>query len=399
MNPRVFVASSSDVKKIAIGIQKNLEDHADVTVWHQGFFELSKTTIESLVSGAQEMDFAIFVFSPSDIVEMKGEKKHAIRDNVIFELGLFIGALGLNRCFLFAPKSIDSLHIPTDLLGITLATYSDGRDDNNYTAATAPACSEVEELIEKHGRLIRQTASPIALGDVQAESCPISKFEIDRLITQSSPTIVDDSSIWLLLFSISDQFRCEQVREELKNFDIVEAVYDLYGDQDLLVKIRVSKDNAANYIDEHVVEPLGKKNLLGRKRRHRWASAPKIIDISSEHYYLPPDLVPHAGEESRGIKAFFHISSLPQAELKTYIRECLDAANSHKRKAVFIGAYASTQDIVAEFYVPCGAFYDLSKIVVDLEQELADFEAKRQTWVAMTVWETEHEHKSNGAAS
>jgi predicted nucleotide-binding protein len=51
------------------------------------------------------------------------KKKPSPRDNVIFELGLFMGALTRTRTFVLAPSQVD-LKIPSDLLGVTFLRYA-----------------------------------------------------------------------------------------------------------------------------------------------------------------------------------------------------------------------------------------------------------------------------------
>jgi tetratricopeptide (TPR) repeat protein len=149
---KVFIASSHESLSISYAIQENLEDTADVTVWTQGAFDLSKTTIESLMDILEEYDFGIFVFSPDDISKM-GEMQHlTVRDNVIFELGLFIGKLGRNRSFIVSPSNI-AFHIPTDLLGITPGKYNSNRGDENFKAATGPVCNQIRTAINKLGSI------------------------------------------------------------------------------------------------------------------------------------------------------------------------------------------------------------------------------------------------------
>jgi predicted nucleotide-binding protein len=139
--PRVFVGSSVENLDTAYAIQENLDHRADVTVWHQGLFELSATTIEGLVRALGKFDFAIFVFAPDDTVRIRRTKYNSVRDNVLFELGLFVGRLGRERTFIFLPRDTPDLRLPTDLLGVTPATYRAQRADGNLLAALGPACN------------------------------------------------------------------------------------------------------------------------------------------------------------------------------------------------------------------------------------------------------------------
>jgi len=71
---------------------------------------------------------------------MRGKDNGAVRDNVLFELGLFIGRLGKDRNFIILPKGYEeNLHRPTDLLGLTPALYEPNRQDENLQAALGPA--------------------------------------------------------------------------------------------------------------------------------------------------------------------------------------------------------------------------------------------------------------------
>src|SRR5262245_60901304 len=141
--PTLFIGSSSESLGVAYAVQKNLERIADVTVWTQGVFKLSKFNLESLLDVVEDSDFGLFVFGPDDIVTMRGTEMQAVRDNVVFELGLFVGRLGRERTFILMPSDAPELHLPTDLLGINPATYRTPSRPDRLLAALGPACHDI----------------------------------------------------------------------------------------------------------------------------------------------------------------------------------------------------------------------------------------------------------------
>lgn len=152
MKPKIFIGSSVEGLSVAYSIQQNLTYDADVTVWDQGVFELSKTTIESLLDILNRSDFGVFVFTNDDIAQIRKENKNVVRDNVLFEFGLFIGKLGRDRVFFVIPDHTE-LHLPTDIVGITPGKYDPNREDKSLQAATGPVCHQVRLQIKKVGIL------------------------------------------------------------------------------------------------------------------------------------------------------------------------------------------------------------------------------------------------------
>lgn len=146
--PSIFIGSSTEGREIAEVIQLNLDEHAECTIWNQGIFNLSQTTLNSLLAALWSSDFGIFVLSPDDIVQMRGESYSTARDNVIFELGLFIGGLGLERTFFLIPSDAPALRLPTNLDGVTSGMYNLDRKDRNKAAALGPVCTKIRMQIE-----------------------------------------------------------------------------------------------------------------------------------------------------------------------------------------------------------------------------------------------------------
>jgi hypothetical protein len=94
----------------------------------------------------------------------------AIRDNVVFEFGLFVGALGLNRCFLVMPRDSEPLHMPTDLLGLAPLTYATNRADANIVAALGPAANRVRRAMRELFQARRPERSAAATASDAVES-------------------------------------------------------------------------------------------------------------------------------------------------------------------------------------------------------------------------------------
>lgn len=149
--PRIFIASAVESLDVADAVNVSLDHDAEVTVWKYGF-EISSDNISSLLDRARASDFAVFIFTADDASSIRQQKKLVVRDNVLFELGLFVGSIGKDRCFIVKPRNAD-LHIPTDLLGLTPADYEANRSDNNLAAAVNAPCTLIRERVASLGML------------------------------------------------------------------------------------------------------------------------------------------------------------------------------------------------------------------------------------------------------
>lgn len=156
--PQIFIASSVEGLDIAYEIQGLLERDAECTVWDQDVFSPSSYTLQDLVEKAGNSDYGIFVFSLDDTTKMRGAEKKTVRDNVILEMGLFVGTIGYKNCFIILPRDIEGFHLPTDLTGITPLTYDTNRKDGNIKAALGPPTNQIKKAIKKFTTIDRQLA-------------------------------------------------------------------------------------------------------------------------------------------------------------------------------------------------------------------------------------------------
>ncbi|HEY2715865.1 MAG TPA: nucleotide-binding protein [Solirubrobacterales bacterium] len=180
-DPTVFIGSSSEGLAIAENLQLVLDDYCEATVWNQGVFGLSGTGIGSLIKASGSYDFAVLVLTPDDLSTKRRKVQAVARDNVLFEAGLFIGAIGLERTFLVHCKD-GELDLPTDLDGVTRATYRH-RVDSKLRSALNPVGVEIRERMKElgpRGRGVVTLAAPTEIPEQQDR--PLEEEE--RLLEQ-----------------------------------------------------------------------------------------------------------------------------------------------------------------------------------------------------------------------
>ncbi|MDC3188809.1 nucleotide-binding protein [Pseudoalteromonas elyakovii] len=156
--PRIFIASSVESLDVAEAVNVNLDHEFEVTLWKNGTFKLSSSVIDDLVEKSSFVDFALFIFAPNDIATIRSRSEHVVRDNVIFEMGLFVGAIGKSRSFILKPRDAE-MHLPTDLLGVTPADYDARRSDSDLVSATNRACTLIKSEVERLGLINHESLS------------------------------------------------------------------------------------------------------------------------------------------------------------------------------------------------------------------------------------------------
>ena len=145
--PAVFIGSSREGVPVAREIDLQLRDDAEPTIWKDNFFKPGMSTLETLTNQLDSFDFAVFVLTPDDKIEARGRNYLSPRDNVLFELGLFMGCLGRGRTFIVHAEGVN-LKLPSDFAGITMPPY---RSRENLAAALNSACTPILTAIHSLG--------------------------------------------------------------------------------------------------------------------------------------------------------------------------------------------------------------------------------------------------------
>lgn len=147
---RVFIISSAEALPVARLVHNALSrDPFDVIMWSEGVFKVTSYTLQTLEDEVDKADFAVAITHGDDVIESRGKEWPAPRDNVIFELGLFMGRLGRQRAILMEPRE-DKLKLPSDMAGVTTIGYRHVEGDD-AASHMAPACNELRSHIKRLG--------------------------------------------------------------------------------------------------------------------------------------------------------------------------------------------------------------------------------------------------------
>lgn len=185
----MFIGSSSEGHRIAQHVQVLLDPVCEVELWSQGVFGLSQGTLESLILALGRFDFATLVLTADDMVVSRGSERPAARDNVIFELGLFIGALGRDRTFMVFDRT-EPPALPSDLAGITAATF-EPHSSGNLEAALGAACTRIQRAVERLGVRESESARHLEEARESVESVGLQMQKLIRLLARSRKVELD----------------------------------------------------------------------------------------------------------------------------------------------------------------------------------------------------------------
>lgn len=228
----VFIGSSTPALNIADAVRKGLSRHAEVMVWDKAF-DPGTWLLGGILNMARQADFAVFVIRKDDTTIIRNTEYSTVRDNVLFEAGIFMGALGPERTFLLWPTTSRSkpLRLPSDLQGLLRIEYKPPENDRLPADLKKPL-EVIREQIEKQGRALRSGYNEIAalkqtlherdidlkggacegLGEIidraarrRARPWYLST-SVDKLMgaieTHYHQSVVDDVFWWLILYGV-----------------------------------------------------------------------------------------------------------------------------------------------------------------------------------------------------
>lgn len=145
--PRLFIGSSSKATDVAKALKKLLKsEKLAPEIWNEKTFnKLGASYLNRLEVAVDEFDFGVFIFNNDDNITSRKKKEKTTRDNVIFELGMFLGKHSRKRAYVLWPEDLN-VRILSDFSGIIVAKYKSKGSD--LETALIPAAKQILDSIE-----------------------------------------------------------------------------------------------------------------------------------------------------------------------------------------------------------------------------------------------------------
>jgi hypothetical protein len=140
--PSIFIGSSKEGLVVAEQIKSELNGFGQCKLWTDAF-DFGVSAFHNLTSQIALYDYAILVATTDDVVKSRGKTSKSVRDNVLFEFGLFAGGLGRSRVFYIVEEDAK---IPSDLGGITLP-FVPKRSSTDFANALATIVDKIKDHI------------------------------------------------------------------------------------------------------------------------------------------------------------------------------------------------------------------------------------------------------------
>ncbi|MBA6339773.1 nucleotide-binding protein [Colwellia sp. MB02u-10] len=147
---KLFIGSSVEGLVFADSVKAILE-HSSIRaeVWTQGTFMANGYPLEQLEAALDKHQYGLFVMTPDDIILRRDEQLPVARDNLLLELGMFIGRYGRNNCFILIPRGEGAPKMPSDLTGFNTIDYDADWSRESIDAAMGTPVRNLRVAIEK----------------------------------------------------------------------------------------------------------------------------------------------------------------------------------------------------------------------------------------------------------
>lgn len=200
----------------------------------------------------------------------------------------------------------------------------------------------------------------------------------------------DYSDLYIVLLKCNQCKPTNRRLREMAKSNRIEGIYDLYGDYDILLKIRCRSQNE---IEDAVLKPLLLNGLISARydEINKRYDDLKILDITSE--LLPDEKFRRGIDRIKGIKVFILFSDVQRAHaLQTLCEDALKHvwAYGWSGRVAISGLFFSEHHALAEIYMSCGSYAALNEVTQKIEEYLESNQnaPRKITMLGQSIWES-----------
>lgn len=135
MKPKIFISSSAKGMEFVNALTEKLSKAADPIVWSANELSLSGNIIEKLNEYIEESNYGVFFIAPDELSENNDGHINIVKENILFELGLWLGKKGKDSMVIVAPDNIKNNIFPSDIKILKNKYYSVNKNDLNKKGA------------------------------------------------------------------------------------------------------------------------------------------------------------------------------------------------------------------------------------------------------------------------
>ncbi len=165
---RILIASSERTGLLAERLRDQLNtNYSAAELWKDVIrSSTAETTIETLERATEKYDFAVIVLDETDAEGGREAEPRKERDNRLFEAGIFIAALGRERCFII--NNAERPYLPPDLDGIKSMRFSEPEPDKledreAWGAAIMGVASQILDRVDAVQRENKPKGRPLSV--------------------------------------------------------------------------------------------------------------------------------------------------------------------------------------------------------------------------------------------
>jgi hypothetical protein len=114
--------------------------------------------LKAVDQGVSKYDFGLFVLTPDDLIISRKKQSYTPRDNVLFELGLFLGSFGPDRTFAtlqLETSDSNKVKVSSDFQGIIIPTFASPKS-RRFDETVNKVAEAFRAFIKKGPRPLRE---------------------------------------------------------------------------------------------------------------------------------------------------------------------------------------------------------------------------------------------------